>query len=150
MLANFMSRTLIILKPDCMAQKHVGNVLNRFENSGFSIVGCKMIQLSSSVLREHYAHVAGKPFYPEIEQFMSSRPVIVLALEGENIVARVRDLLGPTDSKKAAKGTIRGDFGTDMMKNVVHASDSDENARTELARFFKPQELFGAFGKEIE
>ena len=83
-----------------------------------------------------------KPFYPEIEQFMSSRPVIVMALQGDNIVQRVRDLLGPTDSRKAAKGTIRGDFGTEMMKNVVHASDSDENAKIELARFFKPGEIF--------
>lgn len=73
---------------------------------------------------------------------MSSRPVIVLALQGDNIVAQVRDLLGPTDSRKAAKGTIRGDFGTEMMKNVVHASDSDENAKLELARFFKPEEIF--------
>ena len=137
-----MQRTLIILKPDCMSQKHAGAVLNRFESAGFTIVGAKMIQLSSGILREHYAHVASKPFYPEIEQFMSSRPVIVLALQGENIVSKVRDLLGPTDSKKAAKGTIRGDFGTDMMKNVVHASDSDENAKTELARFFRADELF--------
>jgi nucleoside-diphosphate kinase len=86
--------------------------------------------------------VADKPFYPEIEAFMSSRPVIALALQGDNIVQKVRDLLGPTDSRKAAKGTIRGDFGTEMMKNVVHASDSDENAKIELARFFKPDELF--------
>ena len=136
-----MPRTLIILKPDCIAQKHVGDVIKRFETAGFSIVGCKLQQLTPQVLREHYAHVANKPFYPEIEQFMSSRPVIVLALEGENIVARVRDLLGPSDSKKAAKGTIRGDFGTDMMVNVVHASDSDDNARIELARFFKADEL---------
>jgi nucleoside-diphosphate kinase len=86
--------------------------------------------------------VADKPFYPEIEQFMSSRPVIIMALRGNNIVAKVRDLLGPTDSRKAAKGTIRGDFGTEMMKNVVHASDSDENAKSELARFFQPGEIF--------
>lgn len=137
-----MQRTLIILKPDCMLQKHAGVVLSRFENAGFSIVGAKMIQLSLRVLREHYAHVAAKPFYPEIEQFMSSSPVIVVALQGENIVSKVRDLLGPTDSKKAAKGTIRGDFGTDMMKNVVHASDSDENAKIELSRFFKLDELY--------
>ncbi len=125
-----------------MLQKHAGVVLSRFENAGFSIVGAKMIQLSLRVLREHYAHVAAKPFYPEIEQFMSSSPVIVVALQGENIVSKVRDLLGPTDSKKAAKGTIRGDFGTDMMKNVVHASDSDENANIELSRFFKLDELY--------
>ena len=142
MLAGFMQKTFVIFKPDCMAQHHVGNVLNRFESAGFAIIGCKMIQLTPPVLREHYAHVADKPFYPEIEAFMSSRPVIVMALQGDNIVAKVRDLLGPTDSRKAAKGTIRGDFGTEMMKNVVHASDSDENARIELARFFKPEELF--------
>jgi nucleoside-diphosphate kinase len=102
-----------------------------------------MVRLAPALLREHYAHVADKPFYPEIETFMSSRPVIVMALCGDNIVQRVRDLLGPTDSRKAAKGTIRGDFGTEMMQNVVHASDSDENAAIELARFFKPEELFG-------
>lgn len=139
-----MQKTFVIFKPDCMAQKHVGYVLNRFENAGFTVVGCKMMQLTPALLREHYAHVAAKPFYPEIESFMSSRPVIVMALQGDNIVQKVRDLLGPTDSKKAAKGTIRGDFGTDMMKNVVHASDSDENAKLELARFFKPGELYPA------
>lgn len=139
-----MQKTLIIFKPDCMAKKHVGDVLNRFENAGFTVVGCKMIRLTPELLREHYAHVAQKPFYPEIEEFMSSLPVIVIALQGDNIVQKVRDLLGPTDSKKAAKGTIRGDFGTDMMVNVVHASDSDENAAIEIARFFKADEIFAA------
>jgi len=137
-----MQRTFVIFKPDCMAQRHVGDVLSRFESAGFTVVGCKMGKLSSAKLREHYAHVADKPFYPEIEGFMSSRPVIAMALEGEGIVQKVRDLLGPTDSRKAAKGTIRGDFGTEMMKNVVHASDSDENAQAELKRFFEPAELF--------
>jgi nucleoside-diphosphate kinase len=88
--------------------------------------------------------VANLPFYPDIERFMSSRPVIVMALEGESAVSRVRDLLGPTDSRKAPKGTIRGDFGTEMMKNVVHASDSVENANAEVARFFSPGEIFSA------
>lgn len=137
-----MQKTFVILKPDCMEQRHVGNVIDRFEKAGFTIVGCKMMRLGSDKLREHYAHVADKPFYPEIEQFMSSRPVIMLALQGDNIVQKVRDLLGPTDSRKAAKGTIRGDFGTEMMKNVVHASDSDANAKLELSRFFKPEEIF--------
>jgi nucleoside-diphosphate kinase len=140
----FMQKTFVIFKPDCMAQGHVGNVLGRFEKAGFTIIGCKMMRLTPAKLREHYAHVADKPFYPEIEAFMSSRPVIALALQGDNIVQQVRDLLGPTDSRKAAKGTIRGDFGTEMMKNVVHASDSDENAQLELARFFQPGELFTA------
>ena len=137
-----MQRTLIIYKPDCMEKRHVGSVLDRFERAGFSIIGCKMTRLLPPVLREHYAHVASKPFYPDIERFMGSRPVIVMALKGDDIVQKVRNLLGPTDSKKAAKGTIRGDFGTDMMVNVVHASDSDENARAEIARFFKPDEIF--------
>ena len=100
-----------------------------------------MIRLTPALLREHYAHVASKPFYPAIEEFMSSRPVLVLALQGADVVAKVRDLLGPTDSRKAAKGTIRGDFGTDMMVNVVHASDSDENAQIEIKRFFKAEEI---------
>ncbi|MCF7689059.1 MAG: nucleoside-diphosphate kinase [Cephaloticoccus sp.] len=139
-----MQKTFVIFKPDCMAQKHVGDVLARFESAGFSVVGCKMMRLTPELLREHYAHVADKPFYPEIENFMSSLPVICMALQGDDIVAKVRDLLGPTDSKKAAKGTIRGDYGTDMMTNVVHASDSDENAKLELVRFFKPEELFTA------
>ena len=137
-----MQKTFIIFKPDAMEKRLVGTVLTRFEAAGFDVVGCKMARLAPGMLREHYAHVADKPFYPEIEKFMSSRPVIMMALQGKDIVQRVRDLLGPTDSRKAAKGTIRGDFGTEMMRNVVHASDSVENAKAELARFFKPDELF--------
>ncbi len=137
-----MDKTFIIFKPDCMEKRLVGTVLQRFEAAGFDVIGCKMMRLTSALLREHYAHVADKPFYPEIENFMSSRPVIAVALRGENIVQKVRDLLGPTDSRKAAKGTIRGDFGTEMMKNVVHASDSVENGKIEIARFFKADEIF--------
>ena len=137
-----MDRTLIIFKPDCMKQGYVGQVLARFESAGFKVVGCKMTQLTPALLREHYAHVADLPFYPEIENFMSSEPVIVMALEGEGIVDKVRTLLGPTDSSKAEKGTIRGDFGKDVMVNVVHASDSPENAGIELNRFFSSDELY--------
>ena len=137
-----MQRTFIIFKPDCMEKRHVGTVLARFEAAGFDVIGCKMMRLTPALLRTHYAHVADKPFYPEIEGFMSSRPVIVMALQGKDVVQKVRDLLGPTDSRKAAKDTIRGDFGTEMMKNVVHASDSVENGKAEIARFFKPDEIF--------
>ena len=138
-----MEKTRIIFKPDCMEKRLVGTVLARLEGAGFTVIGAKMIRLTPALLREHYAHVADKPFYPEIEAFMSSRPVIVMALTGDQIVAKVRELLGPTDSRKAAKGTIRGDFGTEMMKNVVHASDSADNGRIEIARFFKTDEVFG-------
>ena len=138
-----MERSLIILKPDCLAKKLVGTVIGRFESAGFSIVGCKMIQLTPSVLREHYAHIAHEPYYPPLALFMASSPVIVLALAGDNVITRVRELLGPTDSRKALKGTIRGDFGTDVRVNIAHASDSAETAAAELARFFRAEELFG-------
>jgi len=137
-----MEKTFIIFKPDAMDKRIVGTVLSRFEAAGFDVIACKMTRLSPALLRQHYAHVADKPFYPEIEGFMNARSVIMIGLQGVDVVKRVRDLLGPTDSRKAAKGTIRGDFGTDMMKNVVHASDSVENGQAELARFFKPDELF--------
>ena len=101
-----------------------------------------MLFRSPAQLREHYAHVADKPFYPEIEAFMSSRPVIVAVLTGDNVIARVRELLGPTNSKVAPKGTIRGDFGTEMMRNVCHASDSPAAAEAEVRRFFRPDEVF--------
>jgi len=137
-----MAKTLIILKPDCLEKKVAGEVISRFEKEGFEIRACKMVQLSSGVLMDHYAHVADKPFFPEIEAFMSSRPVLVLVLEGENVIERVRDLLGPTNSKAAPKGTIRGDMGTDMMRNVVHASDSPESADAEIRRFFEAGEVY--------
>jgi nucleoside-diphosphate kinase len=137
-----MDTTLILLKPDCLADKHVGDVIGRFEKAGFEVVGLKMMKLSSEVLREHYAHLVEKPFYPEIESFMQSSPVVALAIRGANVVEKVRDMVGPTDSKKAAQGTIRGDFGKDVMVNVVHASDSLDNARIELKRFFRDGEVF--------
>ncbi len=129
-------QTLIILKPDCMEKKIAGEVIGRFEKAGFELKAAKVIQLSADVLREHYAHVADRPFYPEIEAFMSSRPVMVMILEGDDVINRVRDLLGPTDSMAAPAGTIRGDLGTDKMVNVVHASDGPETAKVEIARFF--------------
>lgn len=137
-----METSLILLKPDCVTKSLCGEVLARFEKAGLQIRACKMMRLDPAKLREHYAHIADKPFYPEVEAFMKSSPVIALALGGDNAVARIRDLLGPTDSTKAEKGTIRGDFGVDVMVNVVHASDSLETAQTELRRFFNDDELF--------
>jgi len=128
--------TLIILKPDCMASGQCGAVISRFEAEGFKILASNVQQLDSDLLKEHYAHVAHLPFFPEIENFMSSCPVLVLLLSGESVIARVRELLGPTNSEEAPKGTIRGDMGTDRMRNIVHASDSLESAQIEKARFF--------------
>lgn len=137
-----METTLILFKPDAVEKGLIGAVLQRFESAGFRVKGLKMMHLSEDVLKEHYAHVADRPFFPEIVAFMQSTPVVALALSGEDAVSRVRDLLGPTDSSKAPAGTIRGDFGTNMMVNVCHASDSAEAAAVEVARFFAAGETF--------
>lgn len=137
-----METTLILLKPDCVSKGNCGEVIKRFEAAGFVIRGAKMLQLSSELLKEHYAHIADKPFFPEVEEFMASTPVIALAIAGDDVIAKVRTLLGPTDSAAADKGTIRGDMGVDKMVNVVHASDSPENAAIELKRFFAEGEVF--------
>lgn len=134
--------TLVLFKPDTVSQQRCGTVLARFEAAGLKLRGMKMFRCSDALLKEHYAHIADKPFFPEVMGFMQQTPVVALALEGENAIARVRELLGPTDSTKAAPGTIRGDLGKDMMVNVCHASDSTESAAAELKRFFKDDEVF--------
>ena len=143
MIPALMEETLVLLKPDCLEGRKCGEVLKRFEEAGFDVFGVKMMRLSDEILREHYAHLADKPFFPEIQGFMQSSPVVALAMRGENAITRVRDMVGPTDSTVADKGTIRGDFGQDKMKNVVHASDSVENGQAELKRFFAEGELHG-------
>ncbi|HSP42759.1 MAG TPA: nucleoside-diphosphate kinase [Luteolibacter sp.] len=134
--------SLILFKPDAIEKNLTGKVLARFQDAGFAVRAIKMMKLDDAILREHYSHIADKPFFPEIVAFMSKTPVIALALEGEDVIAKVRDLLGPTDSKAAAPGTIRGDFGEDKMVNVCHASDSPEAAAAEIKRFFKDGEVF--------
>ncbi|MDO8340042.1 MAG: nucleoside-diphosphate kinase [Candidatus Burarchaeum sp.] len=136
-------RTLIILKPDCVKKKLAGEVLKRFEQTeGLRIAGLKMKKLNKKILEEHYAHHKDKPFFKALCKFMKSSPVVFSVIEGENAVARVRDMCGPTDSKQAPKGTIRGDLGEDVQMNVIHASDSVETANVEIPRFFKKSELF--------
>ena len=135
-------RTLIILKPDAVQRGLLGAVLSRFEARGLSIAGMKMVKLSSATLSEHYSHIADKPFFPGIAAFMSSCPVVVAVVEGKEAVQVVRDMCGPTNARKAAPGTIRGDFSLSMQCNVIHASDSIESAHKEIARFFKPEELY--------
>lgn len=138
--------TLILFKPDAMQKNLAGTVLARFQEAGFVIRGIKMMKLSDEILVEHYAHIADKPFFPSVRGFMQETPVIALALQGEGVITKVRDLLGPTDSMAAAPGTIRGDFGFKdadaKMRNVCHASDSPEAAAAEIKRFFKDGEVF--------
>jgi nucleoside-diphosphate kinase len=137
-----MQQTLILLKPDAVTKKFTGKVISRFEDAGFRIVACKMLYLTKDLLRDHYAHIAEKPFYPEVEEFMGSAPVIGMVLEGDDVINKVREMLGVTDSRKAEAGTLRNEFGVDQMVNVAHASDSEETAAAEVKRFFREDELF--------
>ncbi len=137
-----MEKTLIILKPDAFAKRKVGATLTRLEEAGYNIIAAKMVRLDPAVLRDHYAHIADKPFFPSVEAFMSSRPVLIVVIEGAAAIDRVRNLVGPTNSLVAPAGTIRGDWGTDMMLNIVHASDSPQTAEAEIKRFFAPGEVY--------
>ena len=143
MIRALMEESLVLLKPDCLEGRKCGEVLKRFEEAGFAVFGVKMMSLSDEVLREHYAHLTDLPFFPEIQGFMQSSPVVAIALRGDSAIGRIRAMVGPTDSTVADKGTIRGDFGQDKMHNVVHAPDSVENGQAELKRFFAEDELFG-------
>ncbi len=135
-------RTFIIFKPDCMEKRLAPDVLARLLKSGLDLVACKMARLDEAVLKEHYAHIVDKPYYPPLVTFMQRTPVILAVFEGVDAVAKVRRLLGPTNSREAPSGTIRGDFGDDTRENIAHASDSVENAKIEIARFFKEDEIF--------
>lgn len=137
-------KTLIILKPDCMKKNLAGTVLARFEAAGLTIAACKMIRMTDTLLREHYAHLVDKPFFGALCDFMKERAVIVAVLQGENAIAKVRELLGPTNSAVAPAGTIRGDFGDKerITCNICHASDGEASAAAEIARFFCANEVF--------
>ncbi|HIH20222.1 TPA: nucleoside-diphosphate kinase [Candidatus Micrarchaeota archaeon] len=137
-----LEKTFVILKPDAMRKHVLGKVIERLENAGLKPVAMKMALLHDAILEEHYSHLKDKPFFPGLAKFMKDTPVVMGVWEGENAVAKVRELCGPTDSKKAAKGTIRGDFGKDVQENIIHASDSIETTNAEIKRFFKDSELF--------
>ncbi len=135
-------KTLVLVKPDGIQRGLVGYVISRFEKKGLKVVGCKMMSLDEAFLREHYAHITDKPFFPGVAQFMSSSPVIALCLEGLEVVTAVRLLCGITKAREAEAGSIRGDLAMSVACNVVHASDSIETAQKEVPRFFKEDELY--------
>ena len=137
-----MEQTLIILKPSALQRELIGTVINRFEQKGLQIVGIKMIQLTDALLTEHYAHLVDKPFFPRLTAAMKASPVIVACLQGVDCVQVVRNITGVTNGRSAQAGTIRGDFSMSGQENIVHASDSVENAQIEISRFFKPEEIF--------
>ena len=136
-----MERTLIIFKPDAVQRGLCGRILARFENKGLQIVGMKFMRLPPQLVETHYEPHKGKPFYAGLVKFMTSSPVVVLALEGKDAIAIARKMMGATFGSKAEPGTIRGDFGVSNSFNLIHGSDSPESAQRELSLFFKPEEL---------
>ena len=135
-------RTFAIVKPNAVRSALVGEILRRYETARLKIVGAKLVHASSQKVAGFYAEHEGRPFFPGLVSFMSSGPILVLALEGENAIADVRALNGATDPAKAAPGTIRHAFGPSMGSNVVHSSDSPESAAREIGYWFSPDELF--------
>ena len=137
-----MERTLVLLKPDAVQRDLVGEILSRLERKGLKLIGLKLMALSDSLLDEHYSHLVGRPFFPEVKAFMQRTPVVAVCLEGTEAVNTVRQLAGITKAREAAPGTIRGEFAMSVQANLIHCSDSLETALVEVPRFFKPEELF--------
>ena len=137
-----MEKTLVLLKPSAVQRGLIGEVLKRFEQRGLRLVGMKMMQLTDELLDEHYAHLSGKPFFKLLKDSMMVTPIIACCFEGKEAVSVVRAMAGATNGRQALPGTIRGDYCVSNQQNIVHTSDSLENATVELARFFKPEEIF--------
>ena len=131
-----MERTYIMLKPDALQRGIAGEIIARIERKGYRIMHMKTMQLDEAILREHYAHIVDKPFFPPTVEYMTSGPVLAMVVEGENVIQGMRTLMGPTKNEDAMPGTIRGDFAGSTTFNVIHGSDSPENAEIEIKRFF--------------
>ena len=135
-------QTLSIIKPDAVAANHIGEIIARFEKAGLRIAAIKMVSLSKEKVQEFYAVHKDRPFFAELSEFVSSGPVVAMVLEGDNAIAKNREIMGATDFKQAASGTIRADFANSVTKNAVHGSDSPETAKEEITFFFQPNEIF--------
>jgi nucleoside-diphosphate kinase len=134
-------RTLILIKPDAIQRRLAGRILTRFEERGLRIVGLKLIQITPELSQKHYAEHVSKPFYPLLEEFITSGPVIAVAAEGPGAVAVVRAMMGSTNGRESAPGTIRGDYGLSRQMNLVHGSDGPEAAKREIELYFRPEEM---------
>lgn len=137
-----MEKTVILIKPDAVKKGVIGEIITRLEKEGFSLLAAKFVPLSDSLLDQWYAHHKDKPFFPSLKKFMKETPVLAMLWQGEDIIAKVRTLCGPTDSKLAPKGTVRGDLGTDIQKNAIHASEDKKAAKRELDIMFHPHEIY--------
>ncbi len=134
--------TLILLKPDTIERNLVGEVINRIEKTGMKIVGIKMFRMTDELVAEHYSHLTDKPFFKDLRDFMMETPIIALVIEGFEAVKRVRMLAGSTNPREAMPGTIRGDYSISTRKNVIHASGTIDEAKAEIKRFFREDEIF--------
>ncbi len=136
-----MERSLILLKPDCVQRRLVGQIITRFEEKAINIIAMKLIQVTPELSKQHYAEHVEKPFYPGLESFITGAPVVAMVLEGLEVIRVVRDMLGATNGLKAAAGTIRGDFSSSRQMNLVHASDGPEASEREINLYFSESEL---------
>ena len=137
-----MERTVVLIKPDAVKKGVIGKIITRLENEKFTLIAAKFLRMPEDLLDDWYAHHKNKPFFPELKNFMTSTPVMAMLWEGDNqTVERVRELCGPTDSLRAEKGTIRGDFGEDIQRNAIHASEDEHAANKEMDLIFLPHEI---------
>jgi len=136
-----MERTLVLLKPDCVQRRLMGCVISRFEEKGLNIIAAKMLRVTPSLAKQHYAEHVSKPFYPGLEKFITASPIMALVVEGLEVIRVVREMLGATSGLKASAGTIRGDYSSSRQMNLVHASDGPEAAQREVNLYFKPEEI---------
>lgn len=143
-----MERTVVLVKPDGVQRGLIGEVISRFERKGLKLVGLKMMRVDDVLLDQHYARLKDRAFFVDLKRFMKSSPIVAMVWEGLDAISVVRNLIGPTVGREAAPGTIRGDFSMSVQSNVVHASDSQKTAVTELRLFFKEEELFDYYKDE--
>ena len=136
-----MERTLVLLKPDCVQRRLMGEIISRFETKGFNVIAMKMLQVTPELAKQHYAEHVEKPFYPGLEEFITGAPVVAMCIEGLDVIRVVRDMLGTTNGLNAAAGTIRGDYSSSRQMNLVHASDGPEAAEREMQLYFDPAEI---------
>ena len=136
-----MERSLILLKPDCVQRRLMGEIITRFEKKGLNIIAIKMLQVTPELAQKHYAEHVEKPFYPGLEAFITGAPVVAMVIEGIEAIRVVRDTLGATNGRNAAPGTVRGDYSSSRQMNLVHASDGEESAAREINLYFDENEI---------
>ncbi|PHS05448.1 MAG: nucleoside-diphosphate kinase [Blastopirellula sp.] len=136
-----MERSLVLLKPDCVQRRLMGQIISRFEDKGLNIIAMKLLQVTPEMSKQHYAEHVEKPFYPGLEEFITGAPVLAMVIEGLEVIRVIREMLGATSGLKAASGTIRGDYSSSRQMNLVHASDSPEAAAREIGLYFDAAEV---------